>query len=820
MASKPWCLAGLFLVILVLSMPFYSAQALAASIQITRNSGEDNLPGYLDAQGDAWTVEATITGSGLETINPQDVKIKIGSNEAPFSSCSPGTLGIVCRYISPLTDGIQEAEYAFQVVYRFLNNVGAAASVSNGEVIRADGSAPAVVIQDARQNADGEVELDFTVNDKVRQNAPSVGIKTIEIIDADNNGVLQTISLPDTGREQFNYRSDGESAGILPAPLAGEGFKRIKVRASDWLGHLSPAPVRSFRADFVAPIIKDNLNFTDLGRFVGDFVVATDITIDVEDSSVPAVTAASSLAGLQGQEAECGEDAEQIGKWHCRWSSVEVNPQQDSISVTITARDEFGNTAERTLTKTFTRDSSPPVVQFFGTERVLEGKSYVRTGRQRIILQATEVGAGISADDIRANLLALGRSSSEAPTECRDTDSGIECYWDTAASLDAGVIRIGLSKFEDAIGNQGSAPEAELVVDNAGPNVERLELFGGDKDYVQSNDQLKIKVKAVESSGLVILVNVNGLVMDAGTKYPEGPYTRTLVPAAGWQTFTEEQCERAEGGAWECAVFTDPVHSGPERNQEIEVRVQDTAGNDAAAWPESARNAEMRAQRNGAATLQFDLLGLSLEENPDYWEVAQVVPLGGLSAFIDLEVTPLTFTRLPFEVRLRSTNTQVKMVSIDLQGCTVPGEGATAPAAALGRELATEEEQADSTASIPAVSRSLLYSGVSAEGENSPRPKIALEFEPFDGKEMFNLPETGGEHFQARNVAYLCRFRIFSAVDNNALANAELQEVTVAVPFGYSVLGAQDARLEEIIESERKWAAEGFFGSRHAAENT
>ncbi len=810
-----WSVVGLFLMALVLSMPFYAAEALAASVQITQNSGEENLPRYLDAQGDAWTVEATIAGSGAETIDPADVKIKIGNNEASFTSCSEGALGIVCRYISPLTDGIQEAEYAFQVVYHFLNQVGAPDAVSNGDVIRADGSAPIITISHLQQNAQGQVEIDFTVNDKVRSGAPAVGIRTVEIVDADTGEVLQTITFPEIGKEQFNYRNDGGYSGILQAPLAGQGLKRIKVRAIDWLGHESSAPVRIFRADFVAPIIKDNLNFTDFGRFVGDFVTTTDITIDVEESSIPTVTATSSLANLQGAEADCVEDIDSVGLWHCRWAAVEVNPQQDSISAVVMARDEFGNMAERTLTRTFTRDSSPPTVEFFGTERIFEGKSYVYSGRQRIMLRVNEQGAGISAAGIQANLLALGRSNSEAPTECVDTSSGIECYWDTSANLGDGVIRIGLSTFEDNVGNQGTAPEVELVVDNAGPKVEKIELFGGDKDYVQSNDQLKLNLKAVESSGIVLLVNVNDVVMDAETMFPETYYTRSLVPTTGWQVFTEDMCEKKEDGAWECEVFTNPVRSGPQQNMEIEVRVQDTAGNDAQEWPEEAKNAEMRTRQNNGATLSFDLLGLSLEDNPDYWEVARISAMGGSSNFIDLDLTQLTFTRLPFEIRLDRANNNVEMISIDLLGCAVPSQTSSDLAAPLGAELppATPEEgQEAAVAQMPTISRSLVYAGVSPEGEDSPAPKIVLEFEPFDGKKMFDLPETGGEHFKTQQVEYICRFRIFSAVDNNALANPELQEVTVSVPFGYSVLGAADARLEELIAEEREAVSSGFWG--------
>src|SRR3989344_5129575 len=122
-AKNIWSLAGLFMIMLVLTMPVYSASALAALVQVTKNEGEAAIPQHLDAQGDVWTVEALISGAGTSnaSVKPEDVKIKIGDNQAPFTSCSPSTLGVLCKYISPLTDGIQQGEYTFQVIYSFLN---------------------------------------------------------------------------------------------------------------------------------------------------------------------------------------------------------------------------------------------------------------------------------------------------------------------------------------------------------------------------------------------------------------------------------------------------------------------------------------------------------------------------------------------------------------------------------------------------------------------------------------------------------------------------------------------------------------------------
>ena len=73
--TKTWSFIGLFLISLIITLPFYSANALATSIQITKNTGEAGIDSYIDAQGDAWSVEALISGSNETSINPSNVKI-------------------------------------------------------------------------------------------------------------------------------------------------------------------------------------------------------------------------------------------------------------------------------------------------------------------------------------------------------------------------------------------------------------------------------------------------------------------------------------------------------------------------------------------------------------------------------------------------------------------------------------------------------------------------------------------------------------------------------------------------------------------------
>lgn len=788
-SKQIWNLVAMFVIVLVLSMPVYSASALAASVQITKNQGEAGIPQHIDAQGDVWTVEALISGTGTSntSVKPEDVKIKIGDNQASFTSCSPSTLGVLCKYISTLTDGIQEGEYAFQVIYSFLNAALKQESASSGDVIKADGSAPQIFFSPGKvsQGKDGKVQIDFTVNDK-KTGVPSVGLKKIDIIDGDTGTVLQTIDFS-AGKETFNYVSDGGYEGILQAALTGEGIKRLKVRAEDRLGHVSFSPSVSFFADFVKPIIGNELNFTKFGQFIGQFASSTDIQVDVVEKSVPTVTGYSQQADLDGDQATCEADADVDDLWHCTWKNVKVNPA-GTVSVSVKVTDEKGNAAEKSLSSSFVVDNSAPTIKFFGTVRQFEGKSYLKSGANRIILRTEDQGAGISKDGIRANLAGFGLSNLAEPTACEEAAGILECYWDVDEEINEGVLTFGLSRFQDNVGNEGLAAESEFVVDNTGPKVEDIEVFGvseaGDKDYFQSNDQLKLVLRVSEASGLRVLVNVQDVLLDAENKYPANEF----IDEDGWVIFTEEDCTRVEG-RWECALETDSIKSGPESGLEVDVRVQDTAGNNVVSWPSpenEPKNVKRFRSSDEGATITIDLLGLTTEENPDFWEVKKVTPLGGEGAFVDLDTTPLTYTRLPFKVLLSADVSEVKALDIQLINCAVPEADADEPAV-----------------SAPVISRAILYGGVSTVGDYAPSPNVIIEFEPFDGRELFQIGQKEETEFVKQEVEYVCTLKIFSQVGKNAVRAAEVQEITVLVPFAFSALGAQDENLDQVIEEAR-----------------
>ena len=818
-AEKMWSFVGIFIIVLVLSMPFYSASALAATLEITKNTGKAGIPGFINAQGDTWTVQATIAGSVYETIDPANVNLKIGQNSAPFTSCS-GTAndsanigGIVCDYISPLTDGVKEGEFPFQVVYNVGGDVTKA--ISNGDIISADGKGP--VISDASISQDTQgVHLDFTVTDKYT-GKPTVGLKKIEVVDADSGTSLVSITDFKVGQNTYNYVKDGSFEGKLKVPLQGQGYKRIKIYAEDMLGHRSESPaVLTFLADFVNPEIREgSLNFSRMGKFIGEVITSSDIMVDVIEHNLNMVTGYSEQALLDNTPAICSDDDTVPDLWHCRWEKVDIKPSE-SVSIKVNAVDQYGNNAEKTISRSFTKDSIAPEVVFFGSEHTYQGISYLRKGDNRLLLSVKEQGAGMRTAGVAVNLEAVGGGKADLPSkDCVQGATTFDCYWDFKYSGSGGEISLGLSTLVDNAGNEGKKEGVLFKVDDTGPTVRKIELAGVadgiEHDYLQSGDTLRLKLTAVESSGLAVLVNLNGIVMDAETKYPAGGYTREL--GNGWKQFTDENCKRNAAQEWDCVFETDPIRSGFVSSALLEIRVLDTAGNNAqkGKWEKEPKNVKSGLE----GKYRVDILGLAMEDKPDYWEVASVLPVGGASSFIDLDTTKLTFSRLPFKVSLKSSTPNVEALSVDIVDCvpktSVPKTSGSVSSA--GNSTVSTAVTTDTSTPSPLVSRSLLYGGVTGTGQAiSKAVTLVMEFQPFDGKKVFSSAQLSDSASQTLDIEYTCHLSIFSKVGKNALKNSEKQDVVVKVPFGFSVLGAEDENLDATIQKAKDEVTTGFWG--------
>ena len=787
---------ALWFIFLMVSIPFYSSSAFAApTIQITKNSGEKGLDGFIDAKGDIWQIEATVVGAGDIAVDPSNVTLVVGDHSSQFNSCSQTDLGATCQYISPLPQGIREGIYPFDITLNYLDELQVPRQTSNAATISADGSAPTVTFTSAVQNSqDGKIHLDFEVNDKTVQ-APSVGLESIDIIDAGSNTILQHIDVED-GETEYRYSDDPRFDQTVQASFEGEGFRRLKITATDLLGHRTHhPPIKEVKVDFALPIIKaETLNVTNLGRFMGQLIIPTDLHLDVSDLNFKSITLASDQLDIAQSEGDCQPDDEDRTLLHCTWRNLFIHPAQQ-IALTFIAKDDFENTQTQTITKSdFILDTEAPVIEFFGTLRTFEGKNFVSTqSTNKLILRVRDVGSGINPNLIAANLKSLSKGENEPPTECIQTSQVLECSWDIRkqTSLSTDVVTVGLTQLKDNVGNVALKPSLELSIDSVSPIIEDLSFHGlsdiGEQDYFQSNDQLKIDFTTIEGNGLDIFVDVREIILDARTKFTYGQTDEFGIyhpdKHDGFEHFSQDACTRDEG-RWHCSLVTQALRSGFISNAHLTLEINDNAGNLATQYPSIAGNVKSGAK----GQYQIDILGLSSEENPDYWEVAPNAVKAQLP-FVDLDTTNLIYTRMPMGVTFQTDIPQAKILDVELAGCS-PVDGSS-----------------NQTTATPEISRSIIYGSSTPVGQESPaKVNILLEFSPFDGKELFGLTDPSGK-FELQEVEYTCQFRLFSKVNKDAIHAPELQDVVIKVPFAFSTIGS----LDENVAQKVKELKEGDF---------
>ena len=392
---------AVFIIALVVSLPLYSANALAA-IQITKNQGQQEIPNYVDANGDTWLLEARVTGVEGDVL-PEDVKLSIGVQEWNFQECTQTALGVDCQYSTPFH--AQANSYDFRVRYGAETQAG---------TIHADGAAPTIAFQGRRFWQEGsEVKMQFTITDpqQGRKNK-CVGLAMVEIVDTENNQIY--FSAPEFEAEQCEFTFEG----ALPQTFSGERTVKLKVRATDRLGHETLSREQRLAIDLVLPqIVPESIQFPDAGVYVGQNAFTSSLEAEIIESTSLQRVIASSMQTNLGAEGKQADQCDEIedNKWHCVWNNVQIN-SEESLSVNMEAVDAAGNTARAEKTFTFYRDTTAPVIEEFRSLQTFNDESYVKSGENTIVLVVSDQGAGIKQEHIEADLTAIGGGGRATPT--------------------------------------------------------------------------------------------------------------------------------------------------------------------------------------------------------------------------------------------------------------------------------------------------------------------------------------------------------------------------------------------------------------------
>ena len=761
---------GLFIMCLMLSLPVYSAQTLAATVTITQNHGSDNFDGFLNGDGDVWTLEATLSNvEGEGDLDPSQVVLDLDSEEVAFTSCSGNLLSSTCSFESSLPTGIPEGVYPFSV--RLYNPTGSLELGSDTSSVISDASGPTYDFRTVEQNGD-DVLLSFTV---FEEPATCVGLEEVEIIDADAGDVLQRIEISEDELCEFEYSSDGGSNGILSAQLSGEGLRHFRIKATDKFGHSTTSSSKALDTDFSAPQIElGSLELLSFGDFIGGTTQRTDVVVSINEcNELVAVAGSSEQINFVSDPSFTLVDS---CVWEAHWTGLEISPTGNVIAAEIVAEDENGNIGSAVISATFIQDVVAPRIEFIGTQRQFEGRSYAASGDESIIIaKINEGGSGIDPENgIALNLFTLdGSSDFETPDVCIETaQNDLECRWNVRATGSSTTKQVTLRLFEDRVGNEGDLQTFDVIVDSVNPIVQAIEFEAvstqGRKDFFSSNDDVIVRVEVEEEAGLDVFVDARDMVMDAESKFQygfeiDGVYEESEFD--GWMRFNEQGCSRdGETHLWKCEFNVPSIKSGYDSNVPVEILVKDTAGNraDCNNVLNDADNVE-----GNSCKYEMEIFALDEETQPDFWEIKSP---DAKESFVDLDISELTHTRASYTLKPRS-DIHASLVGADALTCTSESSGA------------------------PTVSRLVVFGGQGGVTVSS--LSLLMEFAPFSPSSVLE-----DKNEAAKVIDYTCTINPYSIVDNTALQHAEQQEIIIPVQFAFSKLGALDENIDELIYQE------------------
>lgn len=742
---------GLFIIALVISIPFYSASAYAASISVTKNHGQAGIDGFIDGQGDVWTLEAQVTNS-VGQVQPNQVKRIINGVQKEFSSCSAGDLGTMCTLQTPLPDGVNDNSIPFRVQF-----TAGAEQASAERTLNVDGTAPTINQFSLRQDKQ-KVMLTATVRD---QPGVCAGLQSVELLDSSGQ-VVHTV------QRDFSRCGENVIGEEVLRFISNDGSELVKLRVRDALGHERLSGATRFAYDFAVPqIISPTLQFEELEQngelFLGSSRKTTSMSVEIVEKGALDISAASDSLNFRGNTKAICQSVQKEGYENvkkCTWTNVEIDPNKQ-ISTTITAKDDKDNSATATLSRSFTPDVSAPTVSFFGVKKDgLEQKFgetfFVKPGLVEITAEIDESGAGVKRENIFADFTSMNRGTMN-PEECGEIGAQTVCTWTvTVPSACGGTEVCRISAWaKDNVDNEGAKTFTELHIDNVKPIVKKVAMLTtGEKRYVQTGDTMTLTIHVEEENGVRILVDVKEAV-------GEDAY------ANGIAVF--DQCEPDEEGVQVCSFDIGPVTAGYVSSVDLPITVTDTAGNEAVQWPATARNL-----KGTKGDYTFELLAINELAQPDFWRTGKVAPVGGESDFIDMDTTEQIPTRMAFKIPL-TANTSVSARKIDLVGGCQPAEGFTF------------------------LQRNVLVSNVfAAPVSRSVTPQLLLEFAPFNSREYFGVGDEAT--FERGLLNMTCTLNIVSQKGNTVITPPEVQEVSFKVPFAFTSIGSKDENLEKRIK--------------------
>jgi hypothetical protein len=557
---------AMFMVLLIISMPFYSSKVLAdlGSLSDVKVTGMDQKDGMLSRKGDSLQVSAIArmidSNSSPLPVTSANMRLVISGKEYSFGNCSDTGSGYLCNYAGPSKEW-SSGKYYVTVKLLGRNNVRLA---QVQEEFFVDGMPPRTTFQMEKEGASYRFSID------VRDTAcPACGSLCIGLDKADivvNGTVKKTVALSGC-TSQTGFLASAAELGIK------DGTQEICIVAYDLSG-LSSSACHTFFSDATKPGINgQSIQLLDQNGFPLAFSKNTPINaklivnVSEDTSGIASVTANLSALNPAKGDAYAGlaGSCEGSPTLVCSWPSIQVyNPANPAI-IQITAVDNAGNDRTEQWTARLPFDSTPPALAELSTGYP---GLYKKAGNV-FVAEIIESGSGMRSADVFLNLHSLNPSYGYFKADnCSISGDRWICVWPPVNAVSqSDDVKVIVTEMRDAAGNLFRAEDESNVVyfdyDGKAPEIMNLTIYslGTGLDVIRTDDIAELRA--------IIAENESGLIAE---------HVLADFSVFGQDWTQADSCDYDnETGRYTCLwQYPGPFEKGPIK---IEVRAMDMAGN-------------------------------------------------------------------------------------------------------------------------------------------------------------------------------------------------------------------------------------------------
>ncbi|MBS3137655.1 hypothetical protein J4232_04435 [Candidatus Woesearchaeota archaeon] len=528
---------ALFMICLVLTLPFFSAGALAVTGQIEEvaYSGDVGIPGYMNAKDDALHVQILASKDAGETTN-KDIVIEFNQKQVNADKCEAvdELSGISNKYVCSYTS--EKKWYApgkMDLIVKLVDKPTVAILDSEVKEVFIDGYGPEISL-DIPSGTKDSFTLKYDIKDKICKDCSQQCVGLYQIFLTVNGNIADQQDVSDQNLCDYSFNEE-KSIGDLNLEF---GKNEICVVAVDKLGNIGgkdkkKGECKTITVDSTAPIFDENsfVIFDDktglVVNFRKDTVITATIKVNVTDdqTTIKPQNVEADFSALnpaykseykaikpnQCKEHELEISSEQsISLYECTWNKIKIagNLESDNIPVAITAKDASENAAVFSKALSLPIDAvNPKVVKIIALSENGQQIKYLNGDNNTIALLIDEQGAGLAKADVYIKI--NGKESKAA--RCI-ADNGWICLFENVQSLsgqtgDSKLVSVVAEKSSDDIGN---------LFDDKGDNKE---IFLLDVDAPEfPSKSISIIPKGVERDTLVNgdIVEIKALIKEKG----------------------------------------------------------------------------------------------------------------------------------------------------------------------------------------------------------------------------------------------------------------------------------------------------------------